>query len=182
MPLESVEVEVGLPWGLGRVAGTWLPDEAERGAAWEMYVELVTRASVARIPEGEGLLREVLSSLYTLFESTREILRRYGPAVARPREGSAVSFGHLAVAILNGALRPLLTEWHPRLLAHEDARPGDASPVDWERSWVDREDLTRQIEEVRSVLEVYAGILGEVCDAKSLLAVVDFRAGDQSGA
>ncbi len=170
-----MDVHIGLPFGLGGISGTWAPEESERRAAWEMYVELVTRSSVARLPDDRGLLREVLASLYTLFESTREILRKYGPAVAKPGAGEAVSFGHLAVAILNGALRPLLSEWHPRLLEHENLRPAEVSPVEWERSWNDNATLRAEIEQVRETLESYAGILGEVCDARSLMAVIDYR-------
>ncbi|PAZ15404.1 hypothetical protein CLM62_13375 [Streptomyces sp. SA15] len=39
----------------------------------------------------EGFLREALSSLYTFFTTTREILRRYGPDVAPPLAPGHVS-------------------------------------------------------------------------------------------
>ncbi|WP_370135611.1 hypothetical protein [Streptacidiphilus sp. EB103A] len=63
------------------IAGTWEPNDAERRAAWELYVELVTRVSVVPLGTDEGLLREALSSLYSLFGTTREVLRRHGPEV-----------------------------------------------------------------------------------------------------
>src|SRR5207244_6175375 len=104
------------------VEGTWEPDQAERDAAWEMYVELVTRISVAPLAPDEGLLREALSSLYTVFGTTRAILRKYGPSVARPKGEGTLSLGHLAVAILNRVLRPVLAKWHPMLLHYEATR------------------------------------------------------------
>jgi len=60
--LTSVIVKLQLPY-IGGVEGTWEPDESERQAAWEMYVELITRISIEELQVNEGLLRETLSSL-----------------------------------------------------------------------------------------------------------------------
>ena len=38
-----------------------------------MYIELVTRIAVIELRPEEGLLREALSSLYSLFDTTRKI-------------------------------------------------------------------------------------------------------------
>lgn len=175
MELDSLEVEVGLPFGLGRVAGTWTPDTAERDAAWEMYVELLTRVSVADLGPEEGLLREALTSLHSLFESTRAILRKYGPAVAMGGDGETVTFGHLAVAILNRGLRPFLSKWHPLLADHEEKRPPERSSVDWERGWERASELRAELDEVRVMLRTYAEILGRVCGTEKLLSAVEAR-------
>lgn len=42
------------------ISGTWEPDEAERRAAWELCVELITRVAVVKLGTAEGLLREAL--------------------------------------------------------------------------------------------------------------------------
>ena len=125
MAIKDVTVTLGLPFGLGGISGSWSPDEEERKAAWEMYVELITRISVQELQPGEGLLGEALASLYTLFGTTRDILRRYGPGVAAPKKGSDLSFGIIAVRVLNEALRPLLAKWHPELAHHESLRPAE---------------------------------------------------------
>ena len=70
---------------------------------------------------GTGLLREALTSLHSLFGSTQKVLRRHGPAVARPQVADGRSFGELAVLVLNLELRPLLARWHP-LLEQWEAR------------------------------------------------------------
>lgn len=44
--LKDVKVSLTLPY-IGGIEGTWQPDESEKKAAWEMYVELITRISVA---------------------------------------------------------------------------------------------------------------------------------------
>jgi hypothetical protein len=69
-------VEVGLNLGVAQLKDTWKPDDTQRRAAWELYVELVTRIAVVPLAGTEGLLREALSSLYALFAITREVLRR----------------------------------------------------------------------------------------------------------
>ncbi|MGW3011312.1 hypothetical protein ACWC9R_21125 [Streptomyces sp. NPDC001219] len=58
-------VEFTVPF-VGEISGTWRPDDAERKAAWELYVELITRVSVIELGPAEGVLREALSSHYTL--------------------------------------------------------------------------------------------------------------------
>ncbi len=171
MVVTKVSAKLGLPFGFGDISGDWIPDTAERDAAWEMYVELITRIGVIDLPPRAGSVREALSSLYSLFETTRGILRRYGPSIATPSEASTVSFGHLAVAVLNGALRPLLAEWHPMLSDYEARQPDEVSRVEWERAWEHHDGIRAAIAEVGETLTAYAGLLGEVCGAKDLLRV-----------
>ena len=145
-----------------------MPDKAEQKAAWEMYVELVTRVSVVELGPEEGIVGEALTSLYHLFDITRGILRSYGPAVARPKEGSDLSFGYIAVAILNGALRPLLAKWHPLLLDREALRPQDTSAEEWERAWERNAELRGEMARGRGVLRDYAGLLARVAQVPPL--------------
>ncbi len=173
MALNKVTAKIGLPFGVGEISGDWVPGVGERDAAWEMYVELITRVGVVELAQDEGLLREALASLYSLFGTTREILRRYGPEVAQPTTGSTVSFGHLAVAILNHALRPTLATWHPELEDHESRRPEDVSRFEWERSWASHDDLRRALGEVGTTLRAYAGLLGDICGTKNLLVLTE---------
>jgi hypothetical protein len=165
---KQVQVKLSIPF-IGEISGTWAPDEAERRAAWELYVELVTRVAVVQLGSAGGLLREALSSLREVFGITREILRRYGPAVAPKTAEQEISFGYLAVGVLNGALRPLLAVWHPTLAAYEATRPPGLSPVDWERQWSRAEELRAELAATRELLVEFARTLGEVAGAASLL-------------
>lgn len=162
---------VGLNLGLVYVEGTWTPTEKERKAAWEMYVELVTRLPVAALGSDEGLLREALNSLYSLFGTTREILRRYGPDVARPSGPDNLSFGFIAVAVLNGSLRPLLARWHPDLLDFETTRPEGVSRLQHERQWANAEALRIALSDARRVLRAYAHQLEAVVDINPSLII-----------
>jgi hypothetical protein len=120
------KVSVSLPFGLG--AAEWQADSTERDAAWSLYVELVTRISVEPLKEQEGFLREVFNSLYSLFGTTREVLREAGPGVG----ASHNSVGGIAIAVLNRGLRPFLTKWHPSLQTWEAQKPEGVSPKEHE--------------------------------------------------
>lgn len=166
--LTSFKVSLNLPY-IGGVEGTWEPDESERKAAWEMYVELVTRITVAKLGSDEGLLREALTSMYSLFATTRNILREYGPGIAQPKGDDGISFGYLAVAVLNTVLRPLLAKWHPLLKDYEDLRPGNISSVAYESAWEHHDALRKEIDNARHVLTDYANLLAKVAGVPSLI-------------
>jgi hypothetical protein len=129
--------------------------------------------AVVQLGPAEGLLREALSSLREVFRITREILRRYGPAVAPKAAEQEISFGYLAVGVLNGALRPLLAVWHPTLAAYEATRPQRLSPVEWEREWARAAELRAELAATRGLLAAFARTLGEVAGAASLLPQYD---------
>jgi len=164
--LEEVEIE----W-LG-LKGKWVADRAQQEAAWELYVELITRISVQPLRSGEGLLREALTSMYSLFEETRRILKEHGPRVARPLQGGTLSLGRIAVEVLNLRLRPVLTKWHPLLEAHENSRPAQASPQEHENSWSRAVELRTELEDLRIHILEYASLLAQVSAVDALHAQV----------
>lgn len=166
--LTSYSINLRLPY-IGGIEGTWEPDDGERKAAWEMYVELVTRISVVELRPDEGLLREALNSLYTLFDTTRGILRQYGHSVAQPKGKGKLSFGYLAVAILNTLLRPVLAKWHPLLLDYEHDKEKSISPLEHERNWDKHDELRQILNEVRVSVIEYANILAQVAEVPSLI-------------
>jgi hypothetical protein len=169
VPLTSVNV--GLRLGPISLGGTWEPDEAEVEAAWEMYIELATRISTQPLREDEGVLREALESLYQLFATTREILRRHGPTVARKKGQGEHSFAELAVYVLNYGLRPLLAKWHPLLADHEARRHEDRSVVEHESAWNRAGELREALEQLRLSLLEYANLLAEVAGVEPLIAL-----------
>jgi hypothetical protein len=164
-----ISVDFSLP-STGTVSGTWEADTEEQRAAWEMYVELVTRISVVELRPDEGLLREALSSLYTLFSITRDILHKYGPEVARPKGQEHLSFGYLSVTVLNAVVRPVLAKWHPLLLDHESMADGRVPPMEHERKW-DRYEELREVlnEDVRKPMTDFANVLAEAAGVQSLI-------------
>ena len=83
------------------------PQDADRAAAWELYIELLTRVTTQRLDPDEGDEAAALDSLHALFGETREILRRNG--------SGCTEFVKLAIPVLNQVIRPVTTKWHPRL-------------------------------------------------------------------
>ena len=169
--LANVKVNLKFPF-IGEIEGNWQPDEDERRAAWELYVELVTRVALTQVQPTEGGLRESLSSLHSLFDTARHVLREHGPGVARPKGKGNLSFGYLAVAILNLVLRPVLSRWHPLLLEYEGTRPNGVSTIAHERQWDRNQELRAVlVVQVQRPLAQYADLLAEVAGVPPLTTV-----------
>jgi hypothetical protein len=151
------------------IEGIWEPTECERNAAWDMYVELVTRIPIAQVKPGESSLQVCLNSLYKLFGATREILRKYGPFVARPRSEGQISFGYLSVKILDIILRPFLVKWYPLLIDYESTRKSSVSAREHERKWARYEELKKGLNDVRDALLQYAQLLARASEVPSLI-------------
>lgn len=154
--VQLTEVSISLPWGIG--AAKWQPDTTERAAAWELYVELVTRVAVQPLDADAGLVREALNSLYSLFGSTREVLRTAGPNVGASKE----SVGGIAIAVLNHGLRPFLSKWHPILQEWEAQKPQGVSAVAHEKGWELEPALRQELSALRNGLEAYAHALAKI--------------------
>jgi hypothetical protein len=135
-----------------------------------MYVELVTRISIQPLGPREGLLRESLASMYSLFAETRRILRDYGPEVATPAKKGRLSFGAIAVDVLNVWLRPFLSKWHAQLLEHEGTRQPGIPSTEHEQRWSKATDLRTELATLQGKLSSYADLLAEVCGVPSLHA------------
>lgn len=106
MPNRISQLNLNLPFGLGGV--TVEVSQAERDAAWKLYVEFGTRIATQPLATGAGSVRESLASLHALFGITRELLKEAGPDVGQSPE----DLGPIAIRVLNDGLRPILTEWH----------------------------------------------------------------------
>ena len=153
-------LSVNLPFGLGKLE--FEANEVEQQAAWSLYVELTTRIAVQPLGPQEGLLREALGSLHSLFGLTREILREAGPAVAHGPK----SFGPVAIEVLNKGLRPFTGKWHPLLDAHEKKRPEAVSPLEHERNWEHYQEMHQELVELQKQIKTYTDALAEIAGAK----------------
>lgn len=152
--------------------GNWEVDDLQRKAAWEIYVELVTRISIVELKPNEGLLREALNSFYSLFSTTREILKKYGPAIATSGNKEDLTLGYVAVSVLNKVIRPLLSKWHPALTHYESTRGELVSITEHEGRLENATLLRDEINKVRVQLIDYANVLGEYAGVNSLLGAM----------
>ena len=83
--------------------------KADNDAAWELYVEMLTRIVTQPLPSESGDEKTALDSVFSLFSTTREILRRRG------RE--TILFTKVAIPVLNQIVRPFTAKWHRESLA-----------------------------------------------------------------
>lgn len=81
----------------------------DKDAAWELYVEMMTRIVTQPLPNNVGDEQTALTSVYSLFSITREILRRRGR--------NTINFSKIAIPILNQIVRPFTAKWHKESLA-----------------------------------------------------------------
>lgn len=84
------------------------PTEDDKAAAWDMYVELITRITTQPLDDMRGDEETALTSVYQLFPITREILKRKGY--------NAENFSKVAVVVLNQIIRPFTAKWHKKKL------------------------------------------------------------------
>ena len=109
--LEKISLNV---MGVGLALDVDFSDE-DQGAAWELYIEMLTRIVTQPLPSEDGDEQTALDSVYSLFPTTREILRRRGRGT--------IQFSKVAIPVLNQVVRPFTEEWHRKSLANAFSDP-----------------------------------------------------------
>lgn len=99
----------GLKLNLGIVGADFQPNDPDRGAAWDLYIELLTRITTQYLAPDTGDEKTALDSVYALFPLTREILKKHG--------SGAGEFAKIAIPVLNQIIRPFTAKWHRLSLA-----------------------------------------------------------------
>jgi hypothetical protein len=141
----------GLKINVGFLEAEWEPQDADKNAAWELYIELLTRIATQPLDPADGDEKTALDSIHALFALTREILKRNGKYSTR--------FARLAIPILNQIVRPFTARWHRLSL---------------QGAFIDRErrDLFRaELEAIRKELVVYAKALADIAGVEDLTSL-----------
>lgn len=126
----------------------WTPQDADRNAAWELYVELLTRVTGHALAAEHGDETAALESIYTLFPLTRDILRRHGPGSAQ--------FARVAIPVLNQVVRPFTEKWHRRSISGELSDP------------THRAEFRNELIQLQGALEAYTRALGTMANVEDL--------------
>ena len=134
------KVKLGPSWANAEIA----IDASDSDAAWELYIEMLTRVVTQPLPVETGDEETALDSVYSLFPITREVLRRRGRR--------AINFTKIAVPILNQIVRPFTAKWHGKRLA------GELADGDTRNEF--RDDLATLQEDLRNYNRMLAGIAG----------------------
>lgn len=142
-------------WGLSKLKVKtpvlemeWTPSDHDKNAAWDLYVELLTRVTTQRLDIQHGTEKAALESVYRLFELTRTILKAHGR--------KAENFAKIAIIVLNQVIRPFATKWH-RLLE-------DGALENSETCMEFRADL----ESLQNDLRSFTKLLADLADVEDL--------------
>ena len=145
--LEKVKIKAGI------VEMDISRKSSSRDAAWELYVEMLTRVVTQRLPSEQGDEKAALDSAYSLFHTTRSILHQYGRGV--------VEFTKVAVPVLNQVVRPFTTKWHKE--SQSDAFDHEEKRLEF------RKDLEILLMDLRN----YSRLLAEIAGVEDLTDLED---------
>ena len=123
-------------------------DRADKDAAWELYVEMLTRIVTQPLPSNDGDEKKALESVYSLFPTTREILRRRGR--------TTIHFSKIAIPVLNQVVRPFTAKWHRESLSSTFT------------SKEKREEFRQELASLQDKLRNYNRMLAEIADVEDL--------------
>ena len=129
----------------------WQPQDEDKTAAWELYIELLTRITTQPLDVEHGDEKAALESVYSLFPITRQVLKnntRY-----------CIEFTKLAVVVLNQIVRPFTAKWH-RLSqqgAFEDPEK--------------RSEFRKELDDVQLELRKYAKMLADMAGVEDLTSI-----------
>ncbi|MBU0653899.1 MAG: hypothetical protein KJ914_02080 [Gammaproteobacteria bacterium] len=127
--------------------------DADRNAAWEMYIELLTRITTQALDAKDGDEKTALASIYSLFGTTRTIIKSHG------RE--SLQFTKLAIVVLNQVIRPFTARWHKLSL---------------EKAFEDPQQCARfrkELDELQADLRRYTGMMGEMAGVEEDLVLLE---------
>ena len=136
----------------------WSPSEPDKEAAWDLYVEMLTRIVTQPLAVADGDEAAALESVYSLFPTTRAIAKEHG------RE--AMEFAKVAVVVLNQVVRPFTSKWHRRSLA--GAFKDEAS----------RNEFRKELRALQDVLITYTAMLADMAGIENLTALEKAKGDD----
>jgi hypothetical protein len=108
-----------LKLNLGFLGAEFQPSDPDRAAAWDLYIELLTRITTQYLPPDAGDEKTALDSVYALFPLTREILKKHG--------SGAGEFAKIGIPVLNQIIRPFTAKWHRLSLAKAFDSPAECA-------------------------------------------------------
>jgi hypothetical protein len=126
----------------------WNPQDEDKAAAWELYVELLTRVTTQSLYIEHGDEKTALTSIYSIFGITREVMKNNGR--------HCFEFTKIAVVVLNQVVRPFTAKWHGLSIngAFDDAASCSEFRV--------------ELEKIQIVLRIYTKMLADMAGVEDL--------------
>ena len=136
------------------------PIDNNRKAAWDLYVEMETRITTQPLHPKHGDEKTALDSVYSLFQTTREILLKQGP--------DCVVFAKIAIEILNQKVRPFTAKWYRKSL--KGAFKKEAACV----------KFRQELEGLQEVLHAYTRTLAVMAGIEDITSLSDTESENRS--
>jgi hypothetical protein len=124
----------------------FLPNDSDKNAAWELYVDLITRVVTQGLPVKDGDEKAALNSIYNIFELTRDNLKRNGRHCGE--------FTKISILVLNQIIRPFTSKWHPIFVR--------------ELSVEQKIEFRVELEALRLAMTSYSKMLADMSDVEDL--------------
>lgn len=131
----------------------WEPNDPDKNAAWDLYVELLTRITTQKLPDGHGTEEAALESVHKIFGLTRSTLKAHGR--------KAENFTRVAVIVLNQIIRPFTAKWHR--LSEQNAFTEDSKCAEF------RSELAGLQQQLRA----YTKMLSDLADVEDMTEMED---------
>jgi hypothetical protein len=126
----------------------WKPQDEDKAAAWELYIELLTRIATQPLDEKHGDEKTALDSVFSLFAITRQVLKS--------NSRNCTEFTKIAVVVLNQVIRPFTAKWHRLSLQ------GAFADENMQR------DFRTDIAQLQTVLKKYTKMLADMAGVEDL--------------
>lgn len=143
-------------WGMSSLQITtpflemeWNPQDADKDAAWELYIELLTRITTQPLPREIGDEETALNSVYQLFPLSRDIIKKHGRLCSE--------FTKIAVVVLNQLIRPFTAKWHKAKIYGDLVHDNDVCV-----------DFRTELAELQDNLKRYTKMLADMAGVEDL--------------
>jgi hypothetical protein len=129
----------------------WKPSDPDKAAAWDLYVELLTRITTQPLPDEAGVEQTALDSVHALFGLTRQTLRTHGRG--------CIQFARIAIVVLNQIVRPFTSKWH-----RKSQQGAFVSPEQCRQ-------FRNELQTLQTQLRNYTGLLAKLADVEDLTMI-----------
>lgn len=136
----------------------WKPKDEDKAAAWELYIELLTRITTQPLDEKHGDEKAALASVQALFGITRQVLKNH--------TRNCIEFTKIAVVVLNQVIRPFTAKWHRLSLEEVFDNPET------------RTQFRSELAELQIILRNYTRMLAEMAAVEDLTSLEDYENGE----
>jgi hypothetical protein len=129
----------------------WEPKEPDKDAAWELYIELLTRITTQYLQPEEGDEKTALESVYKIFDLTRITIKKH--------KRDCIEFTKIAILVLNQIIRPFTAKWHKEMFA---------GAFEKEKK---RKEFRDELRPLQDKLRIYTRMLADMAGVEDLTAL-----------